>query len=98
MDIEQSQHEQTMKLLRENQRLLVENNLLLRKMRRSAIISSIFRVIWFVILIGGPIALYYYYVAPNLEAISSRIGELEQASSSIDTMKVLLDNLNSRLR
>jgi hypothetical protein len=86
------------KLILENQRLLVENNLLLRKMRRSAIITSIFRTIWFLILIGGPIAFYYYYVAPNLEAISGRISELEQASSSLNSMKGLLDNLNNRLR
>ena len=77
---------------------MVENNLLLRRMRRSSVINSILRTVWFLVLIGGFVVLYYYYVAPNLEAISGRISEIEQASLGIDSMNALLDNLNNRLR
>lgn len=98
MDPLQSQHEQIMKLLRENQRLAIENNALLRRMRRSAVVASIFRTVWFLILIGGPIALYYLYVAPNLDAVGTRLGELEKTSESIRDMRGLLENVTSRLR
>ena len=45
-------------------KLVKENNRLLRKMRRNAIIGNILRIIWWSVLIGLPIILYYYFLQP----------------------------------
>ena len=48
-------------------KLVKENNRLLRKMRRNAIIGNILRIIWWAVLIGLPIILYYYYLQPYVD-------------------------------
>ena len=45
-------------------KLVKENNRLLRKIRRGAIIGNILRIIWWAVLIGLPIILYYYFLQP----------------------------------
>lgn len=47
-------------LLRRNIKISEENNLLLRKMHRSAVWSSFFRVIYWVIIIASGVVSYYY--------------------------------------
>ncbi|MFN3188438.1 MAG: hypothetical protein ACK42D_02755 [Candidatus Paceibacteria bacterium] len=71
------QHEELAKLLKENQemirvnnRLVAENNQLLHKMRRNAIIAFWFRLLWIAILIGGPLLFYWYFLGPLLESLS----------------------------
>jgi hypothetical protein len=49
-------------LARENNRLLVENNELLKKMDRRYIRGFWVKLIWFAILIGLPILFYSYFI------------------------------------
>lgn len=43
-----------------------ENNKLLKKMRRSAIIGNIIRLFYWAIILGGPIVIYFYFLKPYL--------------------------------
>jgi hypothetical protein len=54
------QHELIIKLLRDNQELLKQNNELLHKHERRERRRLIFKVIWYTILLGIPILAYYY--------------------------------------
>jgi len=58
-------------LVLENQRLLIENNQLLKKINRANIWSFWFRVLWFMILIGAPFVLYYYIIEPYFTSLGS---------------------------
>lgn len=88
-------HEEIKKLLVENQRLLIENNQLLRKMHRTAFIGNLFRVIWFVIVIGLPAYFYFSYVQPNLDSIKERINTFEQMTSDTNVFKDFYEYLNT---
>lgn len=56
--------------------LTKENNKLLRKMRRSAMIGNIMRIFYWAIIFGGPVVIYFYYLQPYL-------GQLMEAYSGI---------------
>jgi predicted PurR-regulated permease PerM len=69
-------------LLQENQRLLIENNQMLHRMRRSSLIAALFRFLWFLILLGSIGYVYFTYVRPNIESIQEKIATLEAMASS----------------
>jgi Trk-type K+ transport system membrane component len=82
-------------LLRENQRLLVENNQLLRQMRRGTIIATVFRLIWFVVIICIPLYIYFYYIAPNWENLQQKLENIEDVSAKMEGVKPWFESLNS---
>ncbi len=82
-------------LLRENQRLLIENNQLLKSMRRSSIIGTIFRVIWFTILLGVPVYIYFTYIQPNWDNLKAKVDNLEQVTAELDGAKEWFDSLKT---
>ena len=82
-------------LLRENQRLLVENNQLLRQMRKGTIIATIFRLIWFVIVIFIPLYIYFYYIAPNWENIKQQLENLEAMTAEMEGDNSWFESLNA---
>lgn len=57
--------------LSRNSDLLEENNTLLKKLYRNALWSFWIRVVWYVILIGLPFALYFYVLEPYFTALGS---------------------------
>ncbi len=89
-------HEEIKNLLVENQRLLIENNQLLRKMRKSAIIGFVFRIIYLVIFMGVPIFVYFNYIEPNLATIKTKLDNFEQLTAESDFFKKISDSLNSK--
>lgn len=60
-------------LILENQRLLTENNQLLKKIEKVNIWSFILRLVWFLILIGVPFFAYYYLIEPFIAADGSAL-------------------------
>ena len=52
--------------LKELLELTRDNNKLLHKIRRHAIIGSILRLFYWAIILGGPIVIYYYFLQPYL--------------------------------
>jgi hypothetical protein len=80
-------HEEIKRLLVENQRLLTDNNNLLHKMRRDALLGSFFKIIWFIIIIGGPVYIYFNYIQPNMDTLKVKYNELEQMTSDTSAIK-----------
>ncbi len=58
-------------LLKRNTELLEENNRILKKLHRSAVWSFWFRVIFYVLAIGLPFAMYYYFLEPYLASMTN---------------------------
>jgi len=59
------------RLLKINRELLEENNTLLRKIHRNALLGFWLRLTWYVLLIGLPFALYFYVLEPYFTALGS---------------------------
>lgn len=96
MSTYQDDNTEVKELLKENQRLLIENNTLLHKMRRGSIIGAIFRLLWFALIIGLLLYSYFYYIKPNWDNLTAKIQELEQTSEEIKEVKAWFDSLNLR--
>ena len=74
--------EETMELAEENKHLVEEtkelteqNNKILRSIRRLGMIELVMRVMWFAILLGLPVAIYYYLLAPYLQFFGATQGQ-----------------------
>lgn len=81
MPPEHGESESIKTLLRENQRLLVENNTLLKELKRANVLGAIFRIIWFFIIIGILVGAYVFVVGPFLERFD---GSFEEIRSGLD--------------
>ena len=55
----------------ENQKLLAENNKLLKKINRSNTWAFWLRILWIAILLGAPVLVYYYVIAPYYASLES---------------------------
>jgi len=64
-------HTELKAAIEKNRILIEENNMLLRKMIRWATIEFWFRIVWYIILIGLPFALYFYVLEPYFTALGS---------------------------
>lgn len=58
-------------LVEKNKELLEENNKLLKKIHRGNVINTWLRIVWYILLIGLPFALYFYVLEPYFEALGS---------------------------
>lgn len=75
------------RLLKENTALVRENNRLLRKLRRNSVIELWMRVVWYVLLIGLPFALYFYLLEPYFEAFGSSYEQFRLGMEEIPGIK-----------
>lgn len=82
-------------LLVRNTQLLEENNQLLRKVHRNSILGFWFRVIWYVILLGLPLFLYYYLLQPYLHALGNSYQTFNASVQQIPGWKEFVDAVNA---
>lgn len=76
-------------LLRRNLELTRENNKLLKKIRRNGVIANVMRLVWWAIIIGVPVFLYYYVLQPYLDQLSATYQGLSTGVS--DAQNTLLN-------
>jgi Trk-type K+ transport system membrane component len=84
---DKSEHQLLKDLMLENQRLLSENNQLLKKIRRASLISFWLRLVTMLIFIGAPFVLYYYVVEPYFESMGSSFSTFQQGLQEIPGWK-----------
>ena len=63
------EHEEIKKLLEENLAIVKENHALLEKMHRMDVYSFWLKFLWFAVIIGVPILVYYVVVEPYFAAL-----------------------------
>jgi hypothetical protein len=78
-------------LLVENQRLLAENNALLHKMRRSALVGTVLRIVWFAVILGMPIALYYLFLEPNITTLERAWAIIESGAQDVTGLRGIIE-------
>jgi len=81
------EHQALQELMLENQRLLSENNQLLKKIHRTSVFNFWFRILTTLILIGAPFVLYYYVVEPYFESMGSSFSTFQQGLQEIPGWK-----------
>lgn len=84
--------------MRELLELTRENNRLLRKIRRSSMISTIIWIIWYGILIGGPVFIYYYllqpYIGVLLETYGNSVNDFHDIINKIPVFQYFIGGQN----
>jgi len=87
------------KMLVDTYELSRENNTILRKMRRSALISSFFRILYIVVILGITFG-SFYLLQPYLDqlkgvygGIQDSVGKVQNAGSSLGNITDLLNGL-----
>lgn len=60
-----------------------ENNRLLRKMRRSAMIGNVTRLIYWVAIIGVPIFLYYSFLQPYMAQLLETYSQIQGGAENL---------------
>ncbi len=74
-------------LLLENQRLLTENNQLLKKMHKRSSVTFWINIVWFMILLGAPFVLYFYVIEPYFKPIAEAIQSLQGSLQDVPGWK-----------
>jgi hypothetical protein len=63
-----------------------DNNKLLRKMRRHAIFGNVTRLIYWAIIFGVPVVLYYYFLQPYLGDLMNTYDSVKGGAESIQNI------------
>lgn len=71
-------------LVRRNLELSKENNLILRRMRRSAAWGTFFKIIWLGIVIGVPVIVYYYFLVPYYESFNQSYQQFQEQVEGVN--------------
>jgi hypothetical protein len=71
-------------LILENQRLLTENNQILRQMRRSNRLTMLFRVVWVTFIIVASYYTYTVYIKPNVTMVQNKLNEIEAVAGEVN--------------
>lgn len=83
----QKDNEKVQRLLLENQKLMTENNEILKKLQRNSAISLWIKIIWFLFIIGLPFVVYFYVIQPYFDALGSSFGTFQQGLQEIPGWK-----------
>lgn len=82
-------------LLEKNTELLKENNMLLRKMYRNSVWGFWFRILWYVVLLGLPFALYFYVLEPYFTAMGASYSTFSAGMQEIPGWKQFIQTLEA---
>lgn len=78
-------------LVLENQRLLAENNALLKKMHKSAVRHFWFNIAWIVIFLGLPLLAFYKLAMPFYSSFEASGGSLNGQLQQLNELQGLLE-------
>ncbi len=76
-------------LMTQNAELLQENNRLLKKIHRNGVWAFWIRVIWYLVIIGLPFALYFYVLEPYFTAFGSSYDTFQAGIKEVPGFKML---------
>jgi len=84
------EHNEMLRLLRENNELSKANNELLKKLYRHNLIGFVTRVVWYAVLLGLPVAVYFYILGPYFNAFGSNYELFRQGMAEVPGLKAIL--------
>jgi hypothetical protein len=90
---EQQEHADIKELILENQRLVAENNVLLKKIHKATVWSFWLRLVWVLILIGVPFVLYYFVIEPYFTTLGSSFDTFRAGLQEVPGWKQFYDSI-----
>ena len=94
MPPEKNEHDTVHELILENQRLLTENNQLLKKLKRDSIWAFWFRIAGFLILLGVPVFVYYYVIEPYFTSVGEAFETFGETFQDVPGWEQLKETVN----
>ena len=91
---EKDEHQLLQELLLENQRLLTENNELLRRMNRRSIWGFWLKVAWLLLIIGAPFLLYFYVIEPYFTTLGSSFQTFQEGLQEVPGWKQFYETIS----
>lgn len=67
----QPENTELKRLLETNNKLIEENTRIVRKLYRWTVANMLWKLLWVIVLIGLPFALYFYILEPYFEALGA---------------------------
>jgi hypothetical protein len=86
------EHSELKELILENQRLLAENNELLKKMHRGSVRHFWLNVVWVIFLLGAPAFLLYQFIMPMYESIGTSTTSVSDQLQEVNELRDFLQN------
>ena len=96
MPPEKEEHAALKELVLENQRLLAENQKLLKKLHKATLWAFWLRVIWVLILIGVPFVIYYFVVEPYFTNLGSSFETFRTGLQEVPGWKQFYESLSGQ--
>ena len=88
-------------LLERTFKLARDNNRMLQSMSRAALFNGLFRVLAWMVVLGGSAWLYFHYVGPAISGTSSTINQVQgvsdDANAKFQVFRSVLDKLQQTL-
>ena len=76
-------------------KLVKENNKMLKKMRRNAFLGGVLKIIWIAIIIGVPVYLYVYFLAPVLDQVIGAAQTVQDVGGKVEGLQGQLQGIQS---
>ena len=92
-------HEEMKEMLEENNKLLEENNKYLKRLYRNAKWSFWIRIVWYLLLLGLPFAIYFYILEPYFTLLGSSYEQFNAGIHEIPGWKqfnLLMDHFSGK--
>ena len=97
MDPFKTEHQQLRELIIENRQILAENNVLLKKMYRTAWWSFVFRTIFSLVFIGAPFIIYFFIIEPYFNSLGSSFDVFEAGMQEIPGWKQFFEAMGGEV-
>ena len=81
------------RMMQENLELSRDNNRLLRKLRRAAVIDRFIQIIWWAFLIGVPIYLYFTILEPRIDQLNLAYQNIQISLGELQKQVPGLENI-----
>lgn len=78
-----SMEQDTRDLLKKNLELTKENNRLLKKMRRNALLGGLMKLVWLAVIIGVPVYVYFNFLAPVLDQVLDAAQTVQEVGDKV---------------
>ena len=86
-----SEHSELKELILENQRLLTENNQLLKKLHRHAVRGFWLNIVWIVVFVVLPLFAVVKLILPFYDSFGGSTGSLEGQLNNLQEIQGLLE-------
>ena len=79
-------------LLKKNLELSEENNKILKKMRRGALLGGLLKLVWIAVIIGVPVYLYINFLAPVVDQVLEATQTVQEVGGKVGDLQNNLQN------